>query len=162
MLYSTLKGGYANFDMCIFTLNWSILTPNIFCTIFPQGCFLFSLLGQTISVWHWGWGCYENTKENENWYTGNWYIFCCNCQRTLNLKLKLWGYNEKNMGFHLTPKKYFRLSPGDVIAMRTYRTTLKCTNFITAVKVKIRISSMFNYVVAQLNEAWHHDVIKTQ
>ena len=28
-------------------------------------------------------------------------------------KVKFWGYNEKNMGFHLTPKKYyFRLSSG--------------------------------------------------
>ena len=23
----------------------------------------------------------------------------------VNVKLKFWGYNEKNMGFHLTPKK---------------------------------------------------------
>ena len=23
----------------------------------------------------------------------------------MNLKLKFWDYNEKNMGFHLTPKK---------------------------------------------------------
>ena len=33
--------------------------------------------------------------------------------KVVNLKLKFWGYNEKNMGFHLTPKKYyFQLSPG--------------------------------------------------
>ena len=25
----------------------------------------------------------------------------------MNLKLEFWGYNEKNMGFHLTPKKYY-------------------------------------------------------
>ena len=34
-------------------------------------------------------------------------------QSTMNLKLKFWGYDEKNMGFHLTPKKYyFLLHPG--------------------------------------------------
>ena len=28
------------------------------------------------------------------------------------LKLKFWGYNKKNITFHLTPKKYyFQLSP---------------------------------------------------
>ena len=39
----------------------------------------------------------------------------CNCQSIGNMKVKFWGYNEKNMDFHLTPEKryYFRLNPGD-------------------------------------------------
>ena len=35
----------------------------------------------------------------------NMYIFCYNFLSIVHLKLKFWGYNEKNMGFHLTPKK---------------------------------------------------------
>ena len=31
--------------------------------------------GAKISMWHWGWGCCENTKENQNKYTRNRYIF---------------------------------------------------------------------------------------
>ena len=34
----------------------------------------------------------------------NRYIFCYNFQRIVNLKLIFWGYNKKNMSFHLTPK----------------------------------------------------------
>ena len=29
----------------------------------------------------------------------------CNCQSIGNMKVKFWGYNEKNMDFHLTPEK---------------------------------------------------------
>ena len=37
--------------------------------------------------------------------------FCFNCQSIVNLKLKFLGYNEKNMGFYSTPRKYYlRLS----------------------------------------------------
>ena len=36
--------------------------------------------------------------------TRNRYILCYNFQSIVHLKLKFWGYNEKNMGFHLTPK----------------------------------------------------------
>ena len=32
-------------------------------------------------------------------------FFCYNLQSIVDLKLKFKGYNEKNMGFHLTPKK---------------------------------------------------------
>ena len=32
-------------------------------------------------------------------------FFCYNLQSTVNLKLKFGDYDEKNMGFHLTPKK---------------------------------------------------------
>ena len=35
----------------------------------------------------------------------------------------------------------------------------KCVNFIVAEKIKTGISLIFNYVVPQLKEAWHHDVI---
>ena len=34
-------------------------------------------------------------------------IFYHNIQSIVNLKLKFWDYNEKNMGFHLTHKKYY-------------------------------------------------------
>ena len=48
-------------------------------------------------------------------------IFCCNCQSIVNLKLKFWGYNEKNMGFHLTPKSTVSSwALGDENAMGTY------------------------------------------
>ena len=41
----------------------------------------------------------------------------------MKLKAKFWDYNEKNMGFHLTTKKYyFWLHPGDenVIGIRAF------------------------------------------
>ena len=55
------------------------------------------------------------------------YIFCYDFQSIVNLKLKLWGCNEKKMGFHLIPKNYcFGLSPGDgyenVIDVRAFNT----------------------------------------
>ena len=40
-------------------------------------------------------------------------FFCFIFQSIVNLKLKFWGLWWENMGFHLTPKKYyFQLSPG--------------------------------------------------
>ena len=33
---------------------------------------------------------------------GNGYIFCYDLQSLVNLKLKFWDYNDKNMDFHLT------------------------------------------------------------
>ena len=105
--------GYAHFDMCIFTLSWWILTPKIHFVQFYL----------KVASYFLPWGKNKNVTlgkrllwkyiKNENWYTGNRYIFCHSCQSRVNLKLKIWCYNEKNMGFHLTPKKYyFRLSPG--------------------------------------------------
>ena len=35
---------------------------NIICSILPQGYF-FSLQWKKISMWHWGWGCYENIHQ---------------------------------------------------------------------------------------------------
>ena len=32
-------------------------------------------------------------------------IFCSNFQSLMNLKMKFWGYTEKNMGLHLTFRK---------------------------------------------------------
>ena len=44
---SRFKVGCADFDICILTLNWSILTP---CTILPQDCFLFLSWGKNKNV----------------------------------------------------------------------------------------------------------------
>ena len=106
---------------CVFfTLNWLTMTPK---THFVQFCLKvasYFLSGAKISMWHWRWGCYgKYIKKSLLVYTRNMYIFCCNS--VTNLKLKFWGYNKKNMGFHLTPSKkhYFQLSPGRWDAMGT-------------------------------------------
>ena len=69
------------------------------CTISPLGCFLFDLIAAVMKM---------HTKIK----IGTLKIACYNFQSRVNLKMKFWGYNEKNTGFHLTPKKYnFQLSP---------------------------------------------------
>ena len=41
-----LKGGYAHFNMHIFTFNWLTLTSDAFCQVSPWGSFLFTLQRQ--------------------------------------------------------------------------------------------------------------------
>ena len=54
---------------CIFyTLNWLTLTCKTHFAHFYLMVFIFSRWAKT-SIWHWEWGCYENTYENQNWYT---------------------------------------------------------------------------------------------
>ena len=76
--YSTLHylKKMCQFWHVFFTLNWLTLTRK---THFVQFCLKvapYLLLGQKIRMWHWGWGCYENTQENQNWYTRIRFIFC--------------------------------------------------------------------------------------
>ena len=100
--------------MCILHSKLIVLDPqDTFCTILPQGFFLFSLLGQKQVCDTGDEAVMKIHKKIKIGIPINMYIFCYNFQSKVNLKLKFWGYNEKNMGFHLTPKKYyFRLSPG--------------------------------------------------
>ena len=57
---------------------------------------------------------------HENWYTGSRYIFCSNVQNKVNLNLKFWDYNEKNMVFHLKHKRVLlRQALRDGNAIRT-------------------------------------------
>ena len=48
--------------------------------------------------------CKYLLKKIKNWCTKNLYIFDCTFKSIVNLKLKFWESNEKNMGFHLTSK----------------------------------------------------------
>ena len=83
-----------------------ILTPgHILCNFISRLLFICSPEAK-IRMWHWGWGCYENTLENQNWHTGNRYIFCYG-KSIVNLKLIFWNYNH--MGFHLIYKKILLL-----------------------------------------------------
>ena len=52
--------------------------------------------------------------------------------------------------------------PSTFFLKRTHKplVPLKCINFIgVTAEVKTEISSIFNYAMAQLNKAWHHDDI---
>ena len=64
----TLKGGRADFDISIFTLNWSTLTPKPhFVQSYLKVASYFLSWGKNKNVTL-GWGCYENTLETQNWY----------------------------------------------------------------------------------------------
>ena len=124
--YKVLKEVVSNLTCAIILLWTDWPSPqDTFCTIFPQVDYLFSLMGQK-QVCDTGVEAVMkiHKKIKKKWCTWNRYIFCYNLQSVVDLKLKFWGYNEKNIGFHLTSKKnYFRLHPGDenVIGIRAFK-----------------------------------------
>ena len=120
-----LKGGCAYFDMRILHSKLIDLDPqDTFCTILPHGFFLFSLLGQKQVCDTGDEAVMKIYKKIKIGIPINMYIFCYNFQSKVNLKLKFWGYNEKNMAFHLTPKKSttsgWALGDENVIGIRAF------------------------------------------
>ena len=94
------------------TANWLTLTlKDTFCTILPQGYFfVFSTRAET-KMWHWDEAIMKIHKKIKIDIPEIGTV-CFNFHYIVNLELKFWGYNEKKIGFHLTPKYFFWLSPG--------------------------------------------------
>ena len=87
------------------TLNWLTLTPKThFFIILPQADFLFSLLRQKQVHVTLGMRLFMKMHKKIKICIQKICIFCYNFQSIVNLRLKFCGYNEKNMGFHLTLK----------------------------------------------------------
>ena len=103
--YVGLKGDMPILTCIFFTFNWLTLTSEMhFVQFHPEVASCLLSKGKRKYA-PWRWGCYENTyKEIIFWYTIYLYTFCYISKTTKNLKLKLWIYNSKNMGFHFISK----------------------------------------------------------
>ena len=60
-----LKAGCAHFDMFLFTLNWLTLIPKTDLVQFYLKVASYLLSWETLRIWNWGWGCYENIKKSK-------------------------------------------------------------------------------------------------
>ena len=84
-----VKGGCAHLDMYILHSKLIDLDPrDTFCTILPQGFFLFSLLGQKQVCDTGDEAVMKIHKKIKIGIPINMYIFCYNFQSKVNLKLK--------------------------------------------------------------------------
>ena len=100
-----------------FTPNWLTLPPRHILYNFTTRLVLIFSPGTKISLWHWRWGCFLFWGKNKFVTLGMrllWkcirkaklvYIFCYNFLKFSEFEAEILGYNEKNMGFHLTLKK---------------------------------------------------------
>ena len=74
-----------------YTPNWLTLTLKTHFAQFHHKVTCYFLSWGKTSLWHWGWGSYANTEDNQNKYTGSSYIFCYNFQSTVKFETEIFG-----------------------------------------------------------------------
>ena len=81
-------------------------------------------------------------------YTKIRHVFFCSFQSIkLNFKLKFWGYNEKNMGFHSTPKNVLLPVEGPHVCPDT---GFRKESYVPSLLARSRVEWAIHFVVSLL------------
>ena len=118
--FSRLRGVVPIVTCAFYTRNWLTLTPKThFAQFYLKLNFYFLSCGKNMYLKLGMRLLWKYIRKSKMVCTRRRYIFCYNSQSKVNLKLKFRGYNEKNMGFHLTHKKW-TLGDKNVISIRAF------------------------------------------